>query len=53
MLSLFLGVNFIVTSKTTEYLNKRGGSLDILRKIKQIGKTDEKSGGQENSSDNK
>ena len=53
MLSLFLGVNFVVTSKTTEYLNKRGGSLDILRKIKQIGETDEKSGGQENSGDNK
>ena len=53
MLSLFLGVNFVVTSKTTEYLNKRGVSLDILGKIRQIGKTNEKSGGQENSSDNK
>lgn len=53
MLSLFLGVNFVVTSKTTEYLNKRGVSSDILRKIKQIGKTNEKSGGQENSGHSK
>jgi hypothetical protein len=51
MLSLFLGVNFVITSKTTEYLNKRGVSLDIRRKIKQIGRTNEKSDRQESSSD--
>ncbi len=53
MLSLFLGVNYFTTSKTTEYLNKRGFSPDILRKIRQIGKANKKSGGQENSDDSK
>ena len=53
MLSLFLGVNYFITSKTTEYLGKRGFSPDILRKIKQIGETNNKSGEQENSDDSK
>lgn len=53
MLCLFLGANFVITSKTTEYLNKRGYSPDILNKIKQIGKTHKESGSSENSSSDK
>ncbi len=53
ILSLFLGINFVVTSKTTEYLNKHGYSSDTLGKIRQIGKTTEKSDGQENSGNGK
>lgn len=52
--SFLIGLGFTISSKTTEYLNEQGFSLDTYRKkIKQIGKTNEKSDGQENSSDNK
>lgn len=53
MLSLFLGVNYFITSKTTEFLSKRDFSPDILRKIREIGETNKKSGGQDNSDDSK
>jgi hypothetical protein len=53
MLSLFLGVNYFITSKTTDYLGKNGFSPDILSKIRQIGKTNKKSDRQENSDESK
>ena len=51
--SALLAANFVITSKTTDYLNKRGISLDSLRKIKEIGKTNKNSSGPERSDDNK
>ena len=51
--SALLAANFVITSKTTDYLNKRGISLDSLRKIKEIGKTNHDSAGSKRSGDNK
>ncbi len=53
MLSALLAANFVITSKTTDYLNKRGISLDGLRKIREMGKTNNNSDGPESSGDNK
>lgn len=53
MLSALLAANFVITSKTTDYLNKRGISLDTLKKIKEIGKTNNNSDVLKSSGDNK
>lgn len=54
LVSAFLAANFVITSKTTDYLNKRGISLEDLKQIKEImRKTNKDSAGPERSSDNK